>query len=33
MYLCVSLVELSFQTVMGQIPAFECMLLGARGFL
>jgi hypothetical protein len=33
MYLCVSLVELSFQTVMGWIPALKCMLSGARGFI
>jgi hypothetical protein len=29
----VSLVELPFQTVMGRIPALECMLSGARGLL
>jgi hypothetical protein len=33
MYMHVSLVELSFQTVMGWILALKCMMLGARGFL
>jgi hypothetical protein len=29
----ISLVELPFHMVMGQIPALECMLSGARGLL
>jgi hypothetical protein len=31
MYLHVSLVKLSFQIVIGQIPTLECMLLGVCG--
>jgi hypothetical protein len=33
MYMRVSLVELPFQIVMEWVPALECMLSGARGFL
>jgi hypothetical protein len=32
-HLCVSLVELPVQTMMGWIPVLEYMLSGARGFL
>jgi hypothetical protein len=32
-FMHVSLVELPFQTVMGQIPALECMLSGAHRLL
>jgi hypothetical protein len=31
--MCVSVVELPFQTVMEWIPALECMLLGACGLM